>query len=191
MSSYGKSASVATFGDHEVISRPNELGKAISSKPPSAADDPVARAEHALAELSGEFSGWMETECERLDTARQVIKASGFTKATKDALFHATHDIKGEAATFGYPAVAAIADSLCRLIGYTPDMTKIPIALIDQHVDAVRAIIREYDRSDAVNMSRMLTARLREVTDEFLVQENSGRAEILAIIKAPSLVPQL
>ena len=73
----------------------------------------------------------------------------GFTAANKEALFHAAHDIKGEAATFGYPVVAPAADSLCRLIEHTPDVTRIPLALVDQHVDAVRAIYREYVRSDA------------------------------------------
>ena len=85
----------------------------------------------------------MVSECERLDTARHQVKAIGFNKDTRDALFHAAHDIKGEAATFGYPDVAASADSLCRLIEHTPDATRIPIALVDQHVDAIRAIIRE------------------------------------------------
>ena len=70
-------------------------------------DDPVARAEKALAELSTEFGIWMHAECERLDSARRALASGGFTAANKDALFHAAHDLKGEAATFGYPAVAA------------------------------------------------------------------------------------
>ena len=130
-------------------------------------DDPVARAEAALAQLSGEFTSWMEAECEQLDRARQKVRVEGFNKATREALFHAAHDIKGEAATFGYPLAAEPADSLCRLIEHTPDSTRIPLTLVDQHVDAVRAIIREYARSDAVELARTLTKRLREVTDEF------------------------
>jgi hypothetical protein len=34
-----------------------------------------------------------------------------------------------------------------------------------------------------------LTKRLREVTDEFLIKENSFRPDYLEIILAPSLVP--
>src|SRR5690606_29110677 len=91
--------------------------------------------------------------------------------------------------TFGYPAVAAAADSLCRLIELSPDVTKIPIKLIDQHVDAVRAIHREYARSDAQELAARLTGRLREVTDDFLLQQNRDRPEVLEQIRAPSLVP--
>jgi HPt (histidine-containing phosphotransfer) domain-containing protein len=184
-------AAVRTFGDHEVIVPENKLRKAISKKPVSPDDDdPVARAEQALAGLSGEFGSWMDSECERLDKARRGISEIGFNKTTKQALFHAAHDIKGEAATLGYPAVAAAADSLCRLIEHTPDATRIPITLVDQHVDAVRAIYREYSRSDAKDLAATLTGRLREVTDEFLIHENRGRPEVLEQIMGPSIAPE-
>jgi HPt (histidine-containing phosphotransfer) domain-containing protein len=156
-------------------------------------EDPVVRAEQALAELSTEFASWMDSECERLDQARRAVFKSGFTKTNKEALFHAAHDIKGEAATFGYPAVTAAADSLCRLIEHTPDSSRIPLKLVDQHVDAVRAIYREYARSDAKELAASLTKRLREVTDEFLVHENKDRPEVLEMIvgaTSPSIVPE-
>ena len=179
--------SVATFGDYEMITPPNRLRMAVSQG--ADAGDPVARAEEALAELSGEFSSWMDSECERLDAAREKVKSKGVTRKTIDALFHAAHDIKGQAATFGYPFVASCADSLCRLIEHTPDMNRIPLPLVDQHVDAIRAIIREKARPDIVQVADALTKRLREVADEFLMQENKDRPDVLAGIFAPSIVP--
>jgi HPt (histidine-containing phosphotransfer) domain-containing protein len=184
-------AAVATFGDHEVITPENKLRQAVNQRPLFAGEeDPVARAERALAELSGEFANWMDSECARLDEARRRVGKNGFTTANKEALFHATHDIKGEAATFGYPAVAAAADSLCRLIEHTPDITRVPFKLVDQHVDAVRAIYREYARSDAVALAATLTKRLREVTDEFLIHENRDRPDVLEQIVGPSIAPE-
>jgi HPt (histidine-containing phosphotransfer) domain-containing protein len=106
----------------------------------------VARAEAVLEQLSAEFPDWMHAECERLDAARREVASRAFTKQTYDALFRAAHDIKDEAVTFGYPAVGAVAHSLCRLIEHAPDMNRTPLALVDQHVDAVRAITREYAR---------------------------------------------
>ncbi|WP_168192797.1 Hpt domain-containing protein [Undibacter mobilis] len=180
-----------TYGDHEVIRPENKLRKAVTDTPLAAGeDDPVARAEQALAELSSEFAGWMEEECERLDKCRQTIVARGVTENAKTALFHAAHDIKGQAATLGFPAVAAIADSLCRLIEYTPQPNRIPIKLISQHVDAVRAIHREYARSDAKELASQLNHKLRDVTDHFLVEENKTRPDIIEqITGSPPLTP--
>ena len=184
-------AAVATFGDHEIISPENKLRKMVTVKPTLPGDvDPVARAEKALADLSAEFSTWMASECERLDKARRAVAAAGFTAASKETLFHAAHDIKGEAATFGFPMVAVAAESLCRLIEHTPDATRIPVKLVDQHVDAVRAIYREYAHSDAKELAATLTARLRVVTDEFLVHENHDRPDVLEQIMGPSIAPE-
>jgi chemotaxis protein histidine kinase CheA len=183
---------VSTFDDHEVIVPPNKLKKAVSKavaagKPGQ--DDPVARAEAALAELSTEFSAWMDTECERLDQARHKVRKSGLIGPAKEDLFHAAHDIKGEAETFGFPLAARVADSLCRLIEHTPDLARIPLPLVDQHVDAVRAIIREATLKDADKTASKLVARLRQVTDDFLSYENRHRPDYLDGIISPSLAP--
>jgi HPt (histidine-containing phosphotransfer) domain-containing protein len=180
--------SVATYADYEVITPPHALRKAVAPAG-DVADDPVARAEAALAELSSEFNGWMDSECERLEAMRQNVKRDGFTQKSHEALFRAAHDIKGEAGTFGYPAVVGIAESLSRLLEHTPDMQRIPMSLVDQHVDAVRAVIREYGRPDLLAVAAALTKRLRDVTDEFLKAENSFRPEYLENIFAPPLVP--
>ena len=184
------SGSVATDGDHEVIVVENTLRKALVKGPVSPDDDPVKRAEQALAALSGEFSAWMEAECERLDAARRDVVAAGLVEGTKNALFSAAHDIKGHAATFGYPAVASAAASLCRLIELSPEVGRIPLRLIEQHVDAVRAIYREYARSDVRELAPMLSKRLRDITDEFLLSENRDRPDVLEQIRAPSISPE-
>jgi len=184
-------ASVATYADHEVITPPHKLRNAVSTVvPSSAADDPVARAEEALAQLSSRFAAWMEAECDRLDRARNAIMSGGVTKAARDALFFAAHDIRGGAGTFGFPMVAVPADSLCRLILHTPDTSRIPLTLVDQHVDAVRAMIRESARPDVEETAAALTRRLCEVTDEFLAHENRDRPDELNDILSPSLAPR-
>ena len=191
MSRSKDTAAIVTYGDHEVIVPENKLRGAVSKDTSDASgEDPVARAEKALAELSPEFANWMDSECERLDTARRNLLKDGHSSANKEALFRAAHDIKGEAATFGYPAVASAANSLCRLIEHTPAQSTIPLKLIDQHVDAVRAIYREYARSDAKELAASLTKRLRDVTDEFLMRENHDRPDVLERLKGPSIVPE-
>jgi chemotaxis protein histidine kinase CheA len=184
-------AAVSTFADHEVILPPNKLKKAVQKvKPGTKIDfDPVAQAEAALAELAQDFTQWMDHECTRLDTARNAIKTSGINKGTRDALFLAAHDIKGQATTFGFPLVTPVADSLCRLIEHTPEMARLPMNLIDQHVDAVRAITHKNTRGDSEVNAVKLAEKLRHVTEEFLTHENRDRPEYLESILAPALVP--
>jgi hypothetical protein len=165
---------VQSFGDYEIITPFNKLEKLIAKFVPPG-DDPLARAEGALAELSGEFGAWMTAECDRLDAARRAVKEHGFSDVTFDELFHAAHDVKGDAATFGFPLAAPAAESLCRVLEHSPDRNRIPNELVDRHVDAVRAIVREHARPDIADVASALTSKLRLVADEFLVRENRER----------------
>jgi chemotaxis protein histidine kinase CheA len=184
-------AAVSTFADHEVILPPNKLKKAVQkAKPDAKLDfDPIAQAEAALAELAEDFGQWMDQECTRLDNARKAVRSAGISKTTRDALFLAAHDIKGQATTFGFPLVTPVADSLCRLIEHTPDMGRLPLGLVDQHVDAVRAITTKNTRGDSEANATKLAEKLRHVTEEFLAHENRDRPEYLESILAPTIAP--
>src|SRR5215467_12712585 len=138
---------VITYGDHEILTPDTSSFRKLVRLASPQDDDPVARAEAALDKISGEFSTWMFEECDRLDAARHKIRSRGMSHENRQELFLAAHDVKGDAGTFGYPLVAQPAESLCRLLEHTPDPSKIPLKVIDQHVDAVRAIVREYARS--------------------------------------------
>ena len=95
---------VATFADHHVITQPNPLRKVLRRVAEQDLDDPVARAEKALAGLSGEFKNWMAIEADRLvRRPRRHSRGTASPTTTRDELFRAAHDIKGDAATFGFP----------------------------------------------------------------------------------------
>ena len=70
---------VKSFGDHHVITQPNPLRKVLLRVPESDLDDPVGRAEKALAGLSGEFKNWMTIEADRLSAAHAAVLRDGFT----------------------------------------------------------------------------------------------------------------
>lgn len=114
---------IRMFGDHEIITPVNKLQKYVV-KFVAPGDDPLTRAEAALAQMSGEFAGWMTEECDRLDAARRAVREHGFGKRYFDELFHAAHDIKGDAATFGFPLAAPAAESLCRVLEHSPRPAK-------------------------------------------------------------------
>ena len=132
----------------------------------------------------------MDQECGRLDAARNAIKASGITPGNRDVLFRAAHDIKGQAATFGFPQVAPVADSLCRLIEHMPDIAR---HAASPRRPACRRRPRhhaqEYARRRHRSTPPQLAEKLRHVTDEFLLHENRDRPDVLEAILSPSLVP--
>lgn len=180
---------VKAFATHQIITQPNPLRKVLRRVEEKDMDDPVRRAEQALAGLSGEFKDWMTTEVDRLSVAWAAVQKDGFTKTLRDELFHAAHDIKGDAATFGFPSAAGIAESLCRVIEHAPDLAKVPAELFTHHVNAILAIVNENTRLDSISVSAELGRRLRKVADDYLAHVNRDRPEHLEVILAPSIVP--
>src|ERR1700742_254549 len=180
---------VKRFPTHHVIIQPNPLRKVLRRVDEKDADDPVARAEAALAGLSGEFKDWMLAEADRLVAAHAAILKDGFSKDANGELFRAAHDIKGDAATFGFPAAAAAAESLCRIIEHAPSLEKVPAELIAHHINAIQAIVRENAGINNAGMAAALSKKLRKVADEYLMHVNRDRPEHLEAVMAPSIVP--
>ncbi|KIZ32995.1 MULTISPECIES: Hpt domain-containing protein [Rhodopseudomonas] len=180
---------IETFADYQLITQPNPLRKVLRRVADKDLDDPVARAERALAKLSSEFGAWMADECARLAAAHAAIIADGVNDATRDELFRAAHDIKGDAATFGFPHAAIAAESLCRVIEHAPDLARVPEELIANHVKAIHAIVRARDSAGNAGIERELNKRLRLVADEYLAAVNRDRPEHLEAILAPGIAP--
>jgi chemotaxis protein histidine kinase CheA len=180
---------IETFADHHVITQPNPLRKVLRRVGDNNPDDPVARAEKALAGLSGEFKNWMRVEADRLAAAHAAVVKNGFTKLAREELFRAAHDIKGDAATFGFPSAGVTAESLCRIIEHAPNLNEVPADLIAHHINAIQAIVRERTKLDTVTTASELSRQLRGFADEFLTYANRDRPEHLEAILAPSIVP--
>ena len=180
---------IQKFADHQVITQPNPLRKVLRRVSDEDLDDPIERAEKALAGLSGEFRNWMVIESDRLTAAHAAILAHGFTDATRDELFRAAHDVKGDAATFGFPSAGAAAESLCRIIEHAPDLSRVPAELIAHHINAIQAIVAERTKLDTISVASELSRRLRGVADEYLARVNRDRPEHLEAILVPNIAP--
>jgi chemotaxis protein histidine kinase CheA len=178
------------FDDHSVIVPPHKLKRAVThTKGPANIDmSAVERAEAALAELKVEFGEWMNAECQRIDAARRAIHAKGLSRTTVDALFMPAHDIKGGATTLGYPLAERIATSLCRLLKHAPEPIRIPRGLIDNHVDSIRALVREEVKDPNNPYGVELAERLSIMTETFLAEELKDAYAEIAGDAAPRMM---
>ncbi len=135
-----------------------------------AAMQAISDAEEALEKLSVNFDSWMQDETAKLRYARSQAKANGMSAERLDTLFGVSHDLKGQATTLGYPFAADICASLCRLIDGCSRGARLPVELVDQHVDAVGAIVRENAKGSDHPRASVLASKLCQVTDDYLLQ---------------------
>jgi hypothetical protein len=128
----------------------------------SGALDPavLAKAEAALKALSGQFGQWLDDEIAKLEAARADIGKDGMTVQTGDRLYMRAHDLKGLGGTYEFPIVSRISASLCRLIDDQPKRAKAPLFLIDAHIQAIKAAVRDNIRDEANPIGRALAEAL-------------------------------
>ncbi len=53
------------------------------------------------------------------------------------------HDLKGLGTTYGFPLITRIAGSLCKLMDEPDKRHEAPMFLVDAHIDAIRAAVRD------------------------------------------------
>ena len=144
----------------QMIQPPNTLKAKVGGGRFSLDADAVARAEAALKSLSGQFAQWMQDELDKLDASRAAVRAEGLTPQTAEGLYMRAHDLKGLGATYEFPLITRIAASLCRLIDDKQKRLAAPMALIDAHIDAVKAAIRDNIKTDDHPVGLVLVTEL-------------------------------
>ena len=82
------------------------------------------------------------------------------TPAASETLYMRAHDLKGLGATYEFPLVTRLAASLCRLIEDAATRTKAPLTLIDAHIDAIKAAVRDDIKTDEHPLGKVLAAEL-------------------------------
>ena len=122
--------------------------------------DAIARAEAALKSLSGQFAQWLDDEIKKLDAARAAIQANGYTPETSESLYLRAHDLKGLGSTYEFPLITRIAASLCRLTDSPERRAQASLFLIDSHIDAIKACVRDDIRNDSHPTGRVLAEEL-------------------------------
>ena len=103
----------------------------------------IARAEAALKAMSAQFGQWMQDELDKLDAARAAVAAQGYDAQTAEGLYFRAHDLKGLGSTYQFPLVTRIAGSMCKLLDDPAGRMQAPLALVDAHIDAIKAVVRD------------------------------------------------
>ncbi len=144
----------------QVIRPPNALLAKVGGGFGGINADAIAKAEEALKAMSGQFGQWLQDEIGKLDAAQIAIRTEGFTPQTAEGLFFRAHDLKGLGATYQYPLVTRLAGSLCKLLDDPIKRMDAPMVLIDAHIDAIRAVVRDQIQTDDHPTGRVLAETL-------------------------------
>jgi predicted RNase H-related nuclease YkuK (DUF458 family) len=153
-------ACVSQQNPGQLIQAPNALRLKVGGRFGAIDPSAIAKAEAALKSLSGNFAQWLQDEVTKLEAARQRVRAEGASAENMESLYLRAHDLKGLGATYEFPLITRIAASLCRLIDEKEKRTEAAMMLIDAHIDAVKAAIRDDIKTDDHPVGKVLVTEL-------------------------------
>jgi hypothetical protein len=145
-----------------LIQPPNAFRSRLGGRLPTIDPSAIAKAEAALKGLSAQFGAWLRDEVAKLEAAHAVLKAEGPTRPAMDGIYARGHDLKGLGTTYEFPLVTRIAGSLCKLLGEGDARTQAPVALVNAHIEAIRACVRDDVRDTNNPVGRVLAEQLEQ-----------------------------
>ena len=151
----------------QVIPTPPSLRLKIGGRFGAIDPSAIAKAEAALKSLSGNFAQWLAEEVVKLDVARQKVRTEGVSPETMETLYLRAHDLKGLGTTYEFPLITRMGASLCRLIDDKDKRLVVPMALVDAHIDGIKAAVRGDIKTDEHPIGKVLIEELERKVAEF------------------------
>ena len=122
----------------------------------------VARAEAALEALKGDYEAQLRDDLAALSAALEAARAEPCEAGAQlEAMRRCAHDVKGQAGTFGYALVTTFAESLEALLRKADRSDDRHLDLIQTHLDAMSAVVRDGIEGEGGEKGRELGQRLR------------------------------
>jgi hypothetical protein len=124
----------------------------------------MQRAEDAVAELAADYSNWALADVKRAEDAFALVKSEPEKRAAHlETLYRATHDMKGQGGSFGYPLITKIGQSLCRYL-HSGAIGEAHFPVVQAHIGALRLILEKSVKGDGGVIGGRLVAKLEALT---------------------------
>ena len=155
----------------EFVKPPRALADKTGRGTPGAGDRLIKKADAAMKEHQGKVD-YKKIAGATLDKLNQLVHQFLGEPENKNELgrqiFELCHDLKGEGASFGYPAVSRCADLICRVIDTKSHHNQRFLEIVKVEVESLRAMIRYDVKGNPRGLALELIDALEFLVDTFL-----------------------
>ncbi len=150
----------------EIIEPPNPLRNKVRFGSGLSAEEAIARAQRVIERARHDFIDLIERETGEL--MRLFARYKRGDRDNIESIFRIAHNLRGLGTTFGYDLLTRLGTSMCRYITERRAGEELEIAILEAHVQALRAVVRQHilgegDRTSQ-EVARILDDLVRGVT---------------------------
>ena len=124
----------------EVIKPPDTISKRVKLGGPNAVklEGLTANEEQFVESIASNYLEFFRKDLQILSGAFVSLASAPQSNEAKETIYTASHDIKGQAGSFGFDLITGIADQLCRFIESLETIEKKHLEVIGFHVEAMK-----------------------------------------------------
>jgi len=124
----------------EVIRPPDTLSSRVKLDGPNAVkmEGPQMNDDGFIEKVAANYLEYFREDLKVLSASFAQLSKSPENEEAREAVFNASHDIKGQAGSFGYDLITDIANHLCRFIEKIDAIEKKHLDVIGFHVEAMK-----------------------------------------------------
>lgn len=144
-------------GEFEIIERPNVLKAKVGKQVPVDLAA-LARADAVIESFKESYDARVARELEDMEALFTEMKLT--KRFNLRRILIASHEVRGEAGTYGYPLLSAISQSLCELLPQISNPSALQLEAIDAHIKAMRTIVRHKIMDDGGDLGKQVVKSL-------------------------------
>lgn len=150
---------MTTIKQHRVVHPENRLQVKTRLSELSVAEL-MAKAHEVMAEIAKSYPKWLQKDLDKLIAAHERLNAEPQDTVSRAELFSTAHDIRGQAAGFGFDLASDVGGSLCQCLKQRQDLSGVDLHVIDAHINVIRACLRQKLKGDGGAIGQELWAEL-------------------------------
>lgn len=154
----------ATAKRAQIIKPPKHIREKVGTTGGIETFEAVARARGTISGFSEGFAEESFGALDQLEAALSAALLTGHPQGHRDALFNASHEIRGQSGTFGYPLATAAADQLCKFILKREALKTGDLEYLQLYVKTIGAIFRQRLTDDGGALGAELKGLLAKMT---------------------------
>lgn len=147
-----------------IIERPNVLKEKVGGSLDAAL---ASKAEQSVQLMAGDFRQWLEDVVQAMAEARTRLETVPLTRSCTGEFYAKALEVKSLGETYGYALITRFANSLCKLLIKLEGERPAPPALVDAHIDAIRAALRSNMKSADHPVGQTLATELEQQVAAF------------------------
>lgn len=120
----------------------------------------MAKAHRVMAVIAQSYSQCLRADLEALAAVQKKLQAQPNGAGNKAELFRISHDIRGQAASFGYDMASHVGTSLCQYLERQDYLGANQLKVVDAHINAIRAYLRQFLKGDGGAVGQAIMVEL-------------------------------